>query len=153
MPVHEVKPGKLDVVVEGRGSIEAAQSSDLYCPIGGQSIILSLVPEGRVVKKGDLVCELDSSALRDRLRNQEIAEQRSGAAYLNAKLSREVADIAVAEYVDGIFKQDLYTLKSEITGAQAAIQRAEDRLERTQRQPANERGRQECPEDPGRHRG
>ena len=138
MPVHEVKPGKLDVIVEGRGSIEAAQTADLYCPIGGQSTIVTLVPEGRVVKKGDLVCELDSSALRDQLRNQEISEQRAGAAYLNAKLSHEVADIAVSEYVDGIFKQDLYTLKSEITGAEAAIQRAEDRLERTQRQPANE---------------
>ena len=76
MPVHEIKPGKLDVIVEGRGSIEAAQTADLYCPIGGQSSILTLVPEGRVVKKGDLVCELDSSALRDQLRNQEISEQR-----------------------------------------------------------------------------
>ena len=92
-----------------------------------------LVPECRAVKKGDLVCELDSSGLRDQLVNQEIAEQRSSAAYLNAKLSREVAEIAVAEYVEGIFKQDLYTLKSQIAGAESAIQKAEDRLERTQR--------------------
>ena len=35
--------------------------------------------------------------------------------------------------MEGIFKQDLYTLKSEIAGAEAAIQKAEDRLERTQR--------------------
>jgi HlyD family secretion protein len=133
MPVHEVKPGKLKVVVEARGSLEAARVADLYCTVEGQSRILSLVPEGRAVKQGDLVCELDSSGLRDQLVNQEIAEQRSSAAYLNAKLSREVAEIAVAEYVEGIFKQDLYTLKSEIAGAEAAIQKAEDRLERTQR--------------------
>ena len=136
MPVHEVKPGKLKVVVEARGSLEASRVADLYCTVEGQSTILSLVPEGRAVKQGDLVCELDSSGLRDQLVNQEIAEQRSSAAYLNAKLSREVAEIAVAEYVEGIFKQDLYTLKSEIAGAEAAIQKAEDRLERT-RAPAS----------------
>ncbi len=133
MPVHEVKPGRIAVVVETRGSLGAERTADLYCQVDGQSTIRSLVPEGRAVKKGELVCELDSSRLRDQLRNQEIAEQRAGAAYLNAKLSREVADIAVAEYVEGIFKQELYTLKSEIAGSEAAIQRAEDRLERTQR--------------------
>jgi multidrug efflux pump subunit AcrA (membrane-fusion protein) len=133
MPVHEVKPGKIKVVVEARGLLEAARVADLYCPVEGQSTILSLVPEGQAVKKGELVCELDSSGLRDQLVNQEIAEQRSSAAYLSAKLSREAAEIAVAEYVEGIFKQDLYTLKSQIAGAEAAIQKAEDRLERTQR--------------------
>ena len=133
MPVHEVKPGKIKVVVEARGSLEAARRADLYCPVEGQSTILSLVPECRAVKKGDLVCELDSSGLRDQLVNQEIAEQRSSAAYQNAKLSREVAEIAVAEYVEAIFKQDRYTLKSQIAGAESAIQKAEDRLERTQR--------------------
>ncbi len=133
MPVYEVKPSKLKVAVEVRGSLEAARVADLYCPVEGQSTILSLVPEGRAVKKGDLVCELDSSVLHDQLTNQQIAEQRSSAAHQNAKLSREVAEIAVAEYVEGVFKQDLYTLKSEIAGAEAAIQKAEDRLERTQR--------------------
>ena len=77
MPVHEVKPGKLKVAVEARGSLEAARVADLYCPVEGQSTILSLVPEGRGVKKGDLVCELNGSFLRDQLVNQEIAEQRS----------------------------------------------------------------------------
>jgi HlyD family secretion protein len=133
LPVQEVKPGKIQVAVAARGSLEAARVADLYCPVQGQSTILSLVPEGRAVKKGDLVCELDSSGLRDQLVNQEIAEQRSSAAYLNAKLSRKVAEIAVAEYVEGIFKHDLYTLKSQVAGAEAAIQKAEDRLERTQR--------------------
>src|SRR5208337_1468498 len=80
MPVHEVRPGKLKVVVAAQGSLEAARVADLYCPVEGQSTILSLVPEGRAVKKGDLVCELDSSILRDQLVNQVIAEQRVSAA-------------------------------------------------------------------------
>ncbi len=44
-----------------------------------------------------------------------------------------MAEIAVSEYVEGIYKQEVFTLKSEIAGAEAAIQKAEDRLQRTQR--------------------
>ena len=110
------------------------------------------MPEGGAVKKGDLLCELDSGLLHDLLGNQLIAEQRANAAYQNAKLSREVAEIAVTEYVEGIFKQDLYTLKSEIAGAEAAIQKADDRLERTQaRQRMSEVAKDA--EDASRYRG
>ena len=58
------------------------------------------------MKKGELVCELDSASLSDQLTNQKIATQGAEAAYQNAKLTREVAEIAVKEYVEGIFKQD-----------------------------------------------
>jgi multidrug resistance efflux pump len=119
--------------VDARGSLEAARASDLYCPLEVASTILQIVPEGRRVQQGDLVCELDSAALRDQLTNQKIAQERAKSAYLNAKLSREVAEIAVVEYAEGIFKQELYTLKSQIAGSEASIQKAEDRLERTRR--------------------
>ncbi len=76
MPVHEAKRGKVKIDIEARGSIEAVRVAPLYCTVEGQTTIISLVPEGRVVKQGDLVCQLDSSALRDRLTNQEISEQR-----------------------------------------------------------------------------
>jgi RND family efflux transporter MFP subunit len=131
--VHVVKPGKLRVVVNARGSIEAARAADVLCPLESQSTIILLAPEGGAVRKGDLVCELDSSALKDQLVNQEIAAQRAGAAYQNAKLAREVAEIAVTEYAEGIYKQELFALKSQIAGAEAAIEKAEDRLERTRR--------------------
>jgi multidrug efflux pump subunit AcrA (membrane-fusion protein) len=131
MPVHEVKPGRLMVVVEARGSVEVARKSDVYSAVEGQTTILSLAPEGQRVRKGDLVCELESAALRDQLVNQEIAEQRAAAAYRNAKLAREVAEIAVTEYEQGVYKQEQYALKSQIAGAEAAIEKAADRLERT----------------------
>ena len=133
MKVYEIKPGKLEVVVDAPGSLEASQTSDLYCAVEGQSTIISLVPEGQAVKKGDLVCELDAAALRDRLINQEIAERRAGAAYLNARLAREVAEIAVTEYVEGVSKLEIRALESQIAGAEPAIRKAADRLERIRR--------------------
>src|SRR5262245_51517889 len=124
-PVQEIKPGRLRVAVNERGVIEASRTATAICRVEGGATIIKLVPEGSAVKRGDVVCELDSATLRDRLTNQEIAKQRAGASYLNAKLAREAAEIAVVEYVEGIFKQEVYALKSQIAGAQAAIQKAE----------------------------
>ena len=64
-------------------------------------------PEGTPVKKGEIVCQLDSAALNDQLVNQKITTKSAEANHENAKLTREVAEIAVVEYEEGIFKQDL----------------------------------------------
>ncbi len=81
------------------------------------------------MSKGQLVCELDSAALKDQLTNQVIATRGADAAYQNARLTREVAEIAVTEYVEGVFKQDLETAKGEIALAESDLARAEDRVE------------------------
>ncbi len=126
---YEVKPASLPVTVVERGSLESAENKDVYCQVEGQTTIISILPEGKRVTKGDLVCELDSATLKDSLTNQVIATESAKAAYLNAKLTREVAEIAVKEYTDGVFLQELQTVKGEITLADAERKRAEDRLE------------------------
>ena len=64
----------------------------MFCQVEGSTTIISLLPEGTKVKKGQLVCELDSSALQDRLKNQRIATLGAEAAY---RTPSEVAEIAV----------------------------------------------------------
>ncbi len=131
--VYEVKPGKLRVTIFDRGSLESSRNSDLYSNVEGQTTIIQLVPEGTKVTKGDLICKLDSAALRDRLVNQRITTEAAKATYQNAKLASEVADLAVKEYTEGILNQEMSTAKAEIASSRAAIQRAESRLERTRR--------------------
>jgi len=53
-----------------------------------------------------------------------IALQSAAADYENAKLTREVAEIAVSEYTEGIFKQDRDVLKSELALAESDLERA-----------------------------
>ena len=53
----------------------------MLCRVEGRTTIISIVPEGTKVKKGDLVCELDSALLRDQLTNQRIATQGAEASY------------------------------------------------------------------------
>lgn len=126
---YEVKRANLPVVVSERGTLESSKNEDAFCQVEGQTTIISIVPEGTKVKKGELVCELDSAALTDQLTNQEITTRGADASYQNAKLTREVAEIAVNEYKEGIFVQELQTAKGEIALAEADKKRAEDRLD------------------------
>jgi multidrug efflux pump subunit AcrA (membrane-fusion protein) len=125
---YEVKPARLPVTVVERGSLESSQNEDVYCQVEGQTTIIMIVPEGKRVAKGDLVCELDSASLKDQLTNQTITTKGAEAAYQNAKLTREVAEIAVTEYEEGIFQQDYETVMGEIALANSDLKRAEDRL-------------------------
>ncbi len=129
----EVKPANLPVIVTERGSLESSQSEDVFCQVEGQTTIISIVPEGTRVAQGQLVCELDSSALKDQLTNQEIATRGAEASYQNAKLTREVAEIAVTEYEEGIFKQDWETVEGEVKLAESDLKRAEDRVDWSKR--------------------
>jgi HlyD family secretion protein len=51
--------------------------------------------------------------------------------YQNAKIASEVAELAVTEYVEGIYKSELKSLKDAVTAAESAIQKADARLART----------------------
>jgi HlyD family secretion protein len=53
---------------------------------------------------------------------------KAASAYVNAKLTREGAEIAVVEYRAGIYKQDLKAVEAEIARAKSDQARAEDRL-------------------------
>ena len=54
-------------------------------------------------------------------------------AYNNAKNTLEVAEIAVKEYEEGIYPQDLQTVQGEIKRAELGLKKTEARLERTRR--------------------
>ena len=125
----EVRRANLPVTVVERGSLESSHNEDVICEVEGQTTIITILPEGSNVTKGQLVCELDSSTLSDNLVNQRITTQGAESSYLNAKLTRQVAEIAVNEYREGIYKQEMQTALGEIALAESDLKRAEDRLE------------------------
>jgi RND family efflux transporter MFP subunit len=124
--VHKVK---LPVTVNERGNLESAKNEDVHNEVEGMTTIIFIVPEGTPVKKDQKVCELDSAALRDNLTNQEIATKRAEADYEQAKKTREVAEIAVKEYVQGIFPQDEQSAEGQIKLAESELVKAKDKLD------------------------
>jgi HlyD family secretion protein len=106
---------------------------DVFSPTVGDSRVLYIVPEGSKVTKGQLICLLDQGGSRSSIEHQQTTIRQAETAYQQAKLSREVAEVAVHEYEEGTYKQQLETVNGDIALAQADLQRTRDRLEWAQR--------------------
>lgn len=65
------------------------------------------------------------------LRLQKLATRKAWAAYQIARYNREIAEIAVEEYRDVTYEQDLATVEGEIKLAESDLAHAEDRLAST----------------------
>ena len=84
----------------------------------GSTRILSILPEGTRVKKGDIVCELDSASFRDELKAQKIRHLQAESWVKQAKAILEVNQITLREYRDGIYPQDLELIRHYIESCQ-----------------------------------
>jgi HlyD family secretion protein len=65
---------------------------------------------------------------KSRLRAQQLATRKARAAYELARSTRELSEIAVEEYAEGIYIQDLATVEGEIKLAESDVMRGGDRL-------------------------
>ncbi len=74
--------------------------------VEGQTTILSLVGEGARVKKGQLIGELDSALIRDKLTNQKINLAQAEAASLAATKALEIAEAGLKE-VEAATEQEI----------------------------------------------
>lgn len=90
----------------------------------GSTRIIWILPEGSPVKKGDVVCELDSAAFKDELQAQRIRFIQAKAWVEQAKSMLEVEEIAYREYKEGIYPQDLQLVRQYIVACQIEEGRA-----------------------------
>ena len=115
------------------GNTADAVAVDVFVSVDGRSIVMTSLHEGAQVAKGDVICQLDASDLRDRLAAQEIALLGAEADVHAARIAREVAVMALNEYKEGTFRQELAAIEGEIKMAEATLSSAEDRLDWTRR--------------------
>jgi multidrug resistance efflux pump len=80
----------------------------------GSTRIVSILPEGNPVKKGQIVCELDASAFQDELKAQLIRHAQAKAWVEQCRAILEVNQITLREYRDGILPQDLQLIRQYI---------------------------------------
>jgi len=138
------KRGPLTISVLESGTISPQEKITLRNEVEGRTTIVSLVPDGSIVKKGDMLVELDSSTLKDAIIDQDIQVQRAHAAYIGAQESLAVtenqgkSDIDIAkltlkfarqdlqQYVDAIYPKDVNEQRAMIRLAEEDLKRAED---------------------------
>ena len=123
-----VKRGDLLITVAEDGSLESAKNLDLKCQVPGSQTILEIVTDGSHVKKGGLLVRLDSSMLEDAILAQQIVQSRAEAARITAEKTFAAAKIAVEEYRQGTFVQELEQLQATITMAKQNMSSAENML-------------------------
>ncbi|HET7621192.1 MAG TPA: HlyD family efflux transporter periplasmic adaptor subunit [Gemmatimonadaceae bacterium] len=90
--VVDVKRGDFSVIVTTSGELQAQKFVRIQGPSNAQQAevyqmkISSIVPEGTVVKEGDLVAQLDRSAIAAKLAEVSLALQKAEAQYTQAQL-------------------------------------------------------------------
>jgi len=98
----------------------------VYSSVEGPTTIITLVPDGSTVKRGEVVCELDSASLRDRLVNQQITTKSAEANFQNARLERASAEFSLQSYVDDLFPREQREAEGDMKIAQAELALAEE---------------------------
>ncbi|MBN1908492.1 MAG: HlyD family efflux transporter periplasmic adaptor subunit [Pirellulales bacterium] len=134
--MHTVKRSDFIHEVTEKGSVESAHNVEIKCEVEsrgrGEITILSVVPEGTIVEEGDLLVELDSSALRNDLTEEKIKFHESLAAQTKAENDLHVAELALKEYLEGQYLIDLNLKLREKFVAEEALRQAKQVLEYSQ---------------------
>jgi multidrug resistance efflux pump len=114
------------------GNVESGQSVVICCEVPSPAdtgrAILRLVPEGMAVKKGDLLVELDSAALKEDLARGQIVVATCEAAVRRAQGVYDAANLAKREYVEGTYALESQSIRNEIFVADEQLRRAEEEL-------------------------
>lgn len=119
--LHTVKHEDLDLTVVERGALESADNRDIICKVKAGSkgtyaaTIKWVIDDGTLVRKGQPIMTLDSSALEDQFRAQKIQVETKQAELVQAE----------SEY-----KIQLSTNESAVENAKSAIQLKELELEK-----------------------
>jgi HlyD family secretion protein len=94
----------------------------------GASTLLTVVPEGTIVKRGDVLATLDSADFDEMLRLQQITVLRAKADKLQGDLDLDIAKMAVREFLEGTVQETIEDYEGRIFLARSDLERAADRL-------------------------
>jgi HlyD family secretion protein len=147
VPTFTVEPGPLTISVSETGTIRSREQVILKSEVEGRNAILYLIPEGTLVKKGDLLVELDASELQDEFIEEQIETQNAEAEMIRARENLEVvknqaqADVSEAKlnyrfaqedlkvYEEGEYPKQVKELEARLALAEQELQRANREVE------------------------
>lgn len=125
----EVKRTDLLITVTEDGNVESSKNLEIKCEVPGPITILEIVPDGSQVKEGDLLVQLDYSTLDESILSQDIVKSKAEASKITAEKNYEAAKIAVEEYREGTFVQEMQQLEADIIVARQNQSTAENQLQ------------------------
>ncbi len=151
VPVFIVQRGPLRISLFESGSIQSRERVIIRSEVEGRRTILFLVDEGKYVKKGDLLVELDSSGLEESRVEQQIRVANAEAQWIQsrenllivsnaAQASVEDAELALRfarlekeKFEKAEYAMQLQQAEADISIALEELRRAEEKLEWSRR--------------------
>ncbi len=136
---HEVRRGDFIVSVVEGGTLSAVSEVSIRSEVEGTARIISIVPEGSYVKKGDTLVELDSASAQDQVNLQEITFEKAkfgveqavaqfeiqksatNTDYLAAVLKLKLAKIDLEKYEQGQRMVDFVEASNKLVQAEATL--------------------------------
>ena len=120
--VFEVVQGDFVSSVNETGDIESSSNVEIRCEVKSRgkagTAVLTIIPEGTMVKEGDFICQLDDSVLKDELTTQKISVAEDRAMVIQASSDLDTARRSLKEYENGLYEQERNTLRALIATAQ-----------------------------------
>lgn len=153
---HKIRKEPLSLTVVERGALESADNRDVVCRVKAGTKASSLtikwvIEDGALVKQGQLLVEVDDSALQDQLKAQKIvldtarsnmvqAEEnykivvsQAESDIATAKVAVDLADIDLKKYIEGDYLQSKKEIDGKIKLAQSDVEQQADRVAYTER--------------------
>ncbi len=140
--LSNVRRTDLFPTVVASGRVESSKRTVIECEVenvgvgvqgqrlfsGNSAALLSVMPEGSTVKKGDILAVIDSSNFDELLRVQRIAVERARSDLRQAELNYEIAQLAIEEFKGGVMKETLQDMEGKILLARSEHERAAERV-------------------------
>ena len=97
---YVVSRGDFLVSVTAGGTLEAVNQELIRNEVDGNSRVIYIVPEGTVVKEGDLLVELDSAEAEEQLNQQKLSYEKAVQDFEAAKANLEIEQSQVQSQID-----------------------------------------------------
>jgi HlyD family secretion protein len=150
--VYVVRPTTLNVVLKEDGELKPVNSVDVKCEVQGQGMSRSLtikwiVEESAHIEKGELLVELASDEMQDRVETEEmelrriaskleeveqalmITRSENASAIRKAEIDLQVAELELKRYTEGEHEKQLKEIKIAIQQAKMNVSQLEEELE------------------------
>lgn len=143
----DVGKGDFEVIVTTTGELQAKNSIRIRGPRGAQTIqvwnmnIQSLVPEGTMVEKGDLVAELDRSDVMTRMQNAQLEVQQAESQLEKAQLDSSLTLSQARDELENLrfqLEENRIAVEQSVYESPAVQRQNQIELERTERRLAQE---------------
>jgi len=144
---YRVEPKSFDLNIVASGELQASDQTEVKSSVEGRVSIVEIVDEGTFVEKGDVLVELESASIAEKVEQEELsveqaktemttAEQEleierneSASEIRDAEVKLQLAELDLAKWEEGEVTQKRRELKLALEKANRRIERAKENLE------------------------